>query len=97
MGPGLQVDAGGTDRVLWIVARIKPDSSALGSRPDTADAEVFYIPDQSATWKRKFLVAELSRSADSYVGWHHLQAGVTPATRLGSMMRVGSPVMMRTV
>ena len=96
MGQVLQMGAGGTDRVLWIVARIKPDSSALGLPPDTADAEVFYIPDQSATWKRKFLVAELSRSADAYVVWHKVQAGVTPATRLGSLMRVGSPVVMRT-
>ena len=42
MGQVLQVGAGGTDRVLWIVARIKPDSSALGLPPDTdtADAEV---------------------------------------------------------
>ena len=80
------------------MARIRPVSSALGLPPDTdtAAAEVFYIPDQSATWKRKFLVAELSRSADAYAVWHELQAGVTPATRLGIMMRVGSPVLMRT-
>ena len=98
MGQVLQEGAGGTDRVLWIVARTRPVSSALGLPPDTdtAAAEVFYIPDQSATWKRKFLVVELSRSADAYVVWHELQAGVTPATRLGSMMRVGSPVVMRT-
>ena len=51
MGQVLQVDAGGTDRVLWIVARINPDASVTVSLPDTVTAEVFFIPDQSTTWK----------------------------------------------
>ena len=91
----------GSESVMWITSTTNPDpvytKSGLLFPMWAGDGQVYYIPDESVTWRRKFLHRNLARSVSLYDAWHLEQVGESPSRRLGSMLRVGSPVLLADV
>ena len=97
----LKADNGGSESIMWITSTTNPDPvytrSGLLFPMWAGDGQVHYIPDESVTWRRKFLHRNLARSVSLYDAWHLEQVGESPARRIGSMLRLGSPVLLADV
>ena len=90
-----------SESVMWITSTTNPDpvytKSGLLFPMWAGDGRVYYIPDESVAWRRKFLHRNLARSVSLYDAWHLEQVGESPSRRLGSMLRLGSPVLLADV
>ena len=88
----------GSENVMGIVSTTNPDpvfiKTGLRFPMWAGDGQVYFVPDESVTWRRKFLHRNLARSVGLYDVWHLEQVGESPSRRLGSMLRIGSPVLL---